>query len=56
MTESDEFERASDMNTSLYHYVREGMKRLPGTTDKVPHHSVNIVLVIAYTRALAAAP
>ena len=32
----------------LYHYVREGMERLPGTTDKVPHHPVNIILVVAY--------
>ena len=39
-----------------YHYVREGMVRLPGTTDKVPHHPVNVILVIAYMSALVTAP
>lgn len=36
-----------------YHYVREGMKRLPSATDDGPHHPVNIVLVVAYTEGLA---
>lgn len=47
-----------DVNTHMgtYHYVREGMVRLPDTTGKVLHHPVNIILVVAYMSALAAAP
>lgn len=48
--------REGHIHRDAYHYVREGMVRLPGTTDKVPHHPVNIILVVAYMSALATAP
>lgn len=56
MTRSNLSRKEGHKHMTTCHYVRKRMVRLPGATDKVLHHPVNIILVVTYMQMLVAAP